>query len=448
VAVGDFNGDGTLDLAVANDNGVSVLLGNGDGTFQPAVNYAAGVGPSSVAVGDFNGDGTLDLAVANDVSNGTVSVLLGNGDGSFGAATSYAAGSYPRSVAVGDFNRDGIPDLVVANGGVSVLLGNGDASFEAPVSYFAGVNSVSVAVADLNGDGILDLAVANAGSYPYYPDGSVGVLLGNGDGNFQAAVTYYAGYSPNSVAVGDFNGDGVPDLAVTGYYSTFDYFYPSIDVLLGTGTGAFVLSHEYGPLIPHGPDAVAVADVNGDGIPDLVTGNYTQSRDGVDVFLGNGDGSFQTGLDYLGDFWCASVAVGDFNSDGFLDLATADPLLNEVSVRLNDGHWGGTSPGPAHGPSRPKAQAAPAASPLVALPSSLLAAEPLPGPSAVLPAPGETASGQTSVPASPPLAPPRAQDLGDQVLPRPAPAAETVAGLDWLSTVALDGPVRVLSESL
>ena len=154
VAVGDFNGDGKLDLAVANsfDNFVSVLLGKGDGTFQAAVNYGTGSGPLSVAVGDFNGDGKLDLVVTNAFDN-NVSVLLGNGDGTFQAAVNYGAGSAPNSVAVGDFNGDGKLDLAVANNGsnnLSVLLGNGDGTFQAAVNYSAGKGPYSVAVGDFN----------------------------------------------------------------------------------------------------------------------------------------------------------------------------------------------------------------------------------------------------------------------------------------------------------
>jgi hypothetical protein len=163
VAFGDFNGDGTTDVAVAEARGLSVLLGNGDGSFQAAASYAAG---NSVAVGDLNGDGLLDVAVAND--NG-VSVLLGNGDGSFQAPTSYAAGTSPRSLAVGDVNGDDVPDLVVVNavsadGTVSVLLGNGDGSFGAATSYAVSHGFTrlgGLAVGDFNGDGTLDLAVTD-----------------------------------------------------------------------------------------------------------------------------------------------------------------------------------------------------------------------------------------------------------------------------------------------
>ena len=212
MVVGDVNGDGRPDLAVANftSNNVSVLLGNGDGTFQPARSYGAGTNPNSVAVGDVNGDGRPDLAVAN-ASGNTVSVLLGNGDGTFQPARSYGAGTNPQSVAVGDFNGDGRPDLAVANyysNDVLVLLGNGDGTFQPVMSFDAGTNPISVAVGDINGDGRPDLAVANANS------NNVSVLLGNGDGTFQPARTFGVGNNPFSVAVGDVNGDGRPDLAV------------------------------------------------------------------------------------------------------------------------------------------------------------------------------------------------------------------------------------------
>ena len=210
--MGDFNGDGKLDLAVgnANDNNLSVLLGNGDGTLQTAVNYAVGATPAFVVAGDFNGDGVLDLAVVNSASN-NISVLLGNGDGTFQAAVNYSVEGTPSAMATGDFNGDGRLDLVALNSGsnnLSVLLGNGDGSFQSAVNYGAGANPSSLALGDLNGDGKLDLAVANSG------DNTVTTLLGNGDGTFQTAVPYGVGHSPSSVLVGDFGGDGRADLAV------------------------------------------------------------------------------------------------------------------------------------------------------------------------------------------------------------------------------------------
>jgi hypothetical protein len=196
-------------------------LGNGDGTLQAPVCYGAISNSASVAVGDFNGDGKPDLAVT---VNGGVSVLLNDGNGAFPTAVFYPFGIHPKSVAaVGDFNGDGILDLAVTDvggtvtpdsGGVWVLLGKGDGTFQPAVYYVAGGYPVSVAVGDFNGDGKLDLAVANQFAGHNLDGANINVLLGNGDGTFQAPVNYAAGRSPVSVAVGDFNGDGKPDLAV------------------------------------------------------------------------------------------------------------------------------------------------------------------------------------------------------------------------------------------
>jgi FG-GAP-like repeat len=200
-----------------------VLLGNGDGTFQAAASYGVLTRPGSVIAADFNGDGKIDLATANFggrpgtyIFGDTVSVLLGNGDGTFQAAVSYTVGTGPSSVATGDFNGDGKADLAtadIASNTVSVLLGNGDGTFQTALSHATDVSPNSLTTGDFNDDGRLDLAAANQyGS-------TVNMLLGNGDGTFRTAPSYVAGMNPTSITTGDFDGDGAADLTVTGYYN-------------------------------------------------------------------------------------------------------------------------------------------------------------------------------------------------------------------------------------
>ena len=259
IVAGDFNGDGRTDLAVANsvDNTVSVLLGNGDGTFQPQVTYAVGSIPDAIVAGDFTGDGHIDLAVANSVDN-TVSVLLGNGDGTFQPQVTYAVGSIPGAIVAGDFTGDGHTDLAVANSGdntVSVLLGNGDGTFQPQVTYAVGSEPDAIVAGDFTGDGHTDLAVANSG------DNTVSVLLGNGHGTFQPQVTYAVGSEPGAIVAGDFTGDGHIDLAVA------YYFDKTVSVLLGKGDGTFSVP---GKVASSAHSSPVVVNVNGDGTPDVL----------------------------------------------------------------------------------------------------------------------------------------------------------------------------------
>jgi hypothetical protein len=322
VVVDDFNGDGKPDLAVANrgSNTVSILLGNGDGTFKAAVNYSVS-SPQSIATDDFDRDGNKDLAVARGSDNG-ISILFGNADGTFSNAVNYSVNS-PQYIAVGDFDRDGNKDLAVARGsnnGISILFGNADGTFSNAVNYITGTNTSSVTVRDFNKDGILDLAAANKGG------NTVSILLGNGDGTFDLLVNYGVN-SPQSVAAYDFNIDGDYDLVLSNSSGN------TVSILLGNGDGSFNSAVTY--IAGDNPYSVAVSDFDTDGKLDLAVANSGSNT--VSVLLGKGDGTFAKASD--GDYDVGksplSVAVDDFNSDGKPDLAVANSGSNTVSVLLN-----------------------------------------------------------------------------------------------------------------
>jgi FG-GAP-like repeat/PASTA domain/FG-GAP repeat len=330
VAIGDLNGDGRPDLAIANggENPLSVLLNRGDGRFQARRVYETGSGGSiSVAIGDLNGDGKPDLATANTSAN-TFSVLLNRGDGSFYVTQGDPTGREPVSVAIGDLNGDGKVDLATANRAsntVSVFLSRGDGSFQPKVDYGTGRRPFEVAAGDLNGDRQPDLAVANARA------NTVSVLLNRGDGSLQTKVDYRT-VGAGSVAIGDLNGDGKPEIV------TANALPSSVSVLLNRGDGSFRARRDYAT--GGGPQSVAIGDLNGDGKADLATANINGT---VSALANKGNGGFQAKLDYTAgrevwdhELW--SVAIGDLNGDRKQDLAAAgydEDGTGTVSVLLN-----------------------------------------------------------------------------------------------------------------
>ena len=370
VAIADVNGDGKPDLVVTNwcvsascivpGNNIGVLLGNGDGTFQPVVTYPSlGLYADAIAVADVNGDGNPDLVVANCGSSfnqdncvstsgsGDLAVLLGNGDGTFKAAVPYSLGaSGATSVAVADVNGDRKLDLIVATGSntaglVGVLLGNGDGSFQAEVTYSSGgLSPAALAVADVNGDGKPDVVVANRWTDNTHTNSNVAVLLNGGTGNFPSGIQYgTGGFYPDSVAIADVNGDGNPDLVVANTSVLSTGGLGNVGVLLGNGKGAFQGAMAYNSGL-YGATSVAVADVNGDGKLDLVVANCSGSSSdcsggggNVGVLLGNGLGTFQTALPFgPGGNTPFGVAVGDVNGDGRPDILVANCFSKNCGI--------------------------------------------------------------------------------------------------------------------
>jgi CxxC motif-containing protein len=326
--VGDFNGDGKLDLAIANnaDSSVSILLRNSANTgFDAKTDFTVGGSANSVAVGDFNGDGKLDLVIAN--SNNTVSILLRNSANTgFDAKTDFSVGGSANSVAVGDFNSDGKLDLATANqsgNSVSILLRNSaNTGFDAKTDFSVGTNPSSVAVGDFNGDGKLDLATANLNG------SSVSILLRNSaNTGFDAKTDFTVGSNPFSVAVGDFNGDGKQDLATANINGN------SVSILLrnSSNTG-FDAKTDF--IAGNNSRSVAVGDFNGDGKQDLAIANGND--DSVSILLRNSTNtSFDAKTDFTVGGFPTSVAIGDFNGDGKLDLTVANQYNNNISILQN-----------------------------------------------------------------------------------------------------------------
>jgi len=322
----DFNADGKLDLASANkaSNNVSILLSNGDGTFTAKSTIPAGPGANWLAAGDFNGDGKLDLAVANSGSTGAggITILLGNGDGTFTLKSSVNTGSGPSSVVAGDFNGDGHLDLAVSNqneGTVTILQGAGDGTFLAAGTVMVGSDPQAMVAGDFNEDGNLDLAVANRN------DGTVSVLLGIGDGSFQTQSIFSTGGSgqPTALLAADFNADGHLDVAAVNASDAA--------ILLGDGNGHFSLKASPGSGTSDLGAGLA-GDFNGDGKLDIVVSDRAAGK--AFLFRGVGDGTFTAAQSITTAVGATGLAAGDFNGDGGLDLAVANGSANNISVFL------------------------------------------------------------------------------------------------------------------
>ena len=350
IAVGDFNGDSKLDIAVANagSGDVSLLLGNGDGTFQAAVNYSAGNSPNAIATGDFNGDGKLDLALFQASVNGvggSISILLGNGDGTFQAAKTLALSSPGLFMAVADFNVDKKADLAVCDStNLDIFIGNGDGTFEAAQNTALSSGCLGLITADFNGDSKPDLAVEEQGHFGVASPG-IQILLGKGDGTFSQGSFIDKNGVVAPVIAADLNQDGKVDLVVSSSIQTNCFntcqTARNISVFLGNGDGSFqsgqiVASESF--FGPRGPalDYPLVGDFNGDGKLDLAyRTNASGGLSSTLVFrflLGKGDGSFS--LPVLDVSNSVAPIVQDLNADKLADLIAVG-TANDINVWLN-----------------------------------------------------------------------------------------------------------------
>ena len=341
VATGDLNGDGKPDMVVVNSGAgtISILLGTGGGSFTAPVNITVGTSPADVAIGDVNGDGRPDLVVTNQGSD-TVSILLNVGGGVFGAPTNIPlpAGSGPEGVAIADIDGNGANDIIVSNAfsnSVIVFLGTGFGSFSGGILSTTGSSPSGVAVADFNGDGKLDLATSNN-------DGTASILLGLGNGAFLPATSINLSPNANStcgdpdaIAVADLNGDSKKDIAIACTGGT-------VSILLGNGNGTFATPVSYSTLngtAGSGPEAIAIADLDGVNGPDVVIADTSNA---AVILLNNGNGTFGTAT--ASSTVCVTagsgafgVAAADFNGDSKPDLAVANSIDGTVSILLNSG---------------------------------------------------------------------------------------------------------------
>lgn len=329
VALGDVNGDGRPDVVVANadvSGTIGVLLGNGDGTLQPAVTYSAGAYPEFVILADFNRDSRLDVAVGNRAIGqpGWVSVLLGYGDGTFEAPVSYGPFTDAFSLATADFNGDGSLDIAVADASAgSLLIGNGDGTFQIG-NPIGATNDLFVAVADFNRDGKLDLVSANNSGK------AIQLFIGDGHGAFRLKSSFLVSTPPIALVAADFNGDGIPDFASAD--EAVNNADSNVTVFESSTKGYVKKRYAYGDE----PRLIVAADINQDGKLDLVTENEFNGT--VDLFTNSGAGTFRIPIVLPdGGITAASVAVGDLNGDGKPDIVVTDGQIpGDVHVLLQE----------------------------------------------------------------------------------------------------------------
>lgn len=337
IAVGDVNHDGIADVVMVAGTNTEVFLGRGDGTFGAPKSYDVGTGSGPVAIADVNGDGNPDLIVVdencpNSICDDSVSVVLGNGDGTFQDPMVFSTPPGPAGLVLGDFNNDGLLDIATINQGdystecdcIAVMFGNGDGTFQAPIiTYPANGLPSAITAGHFGNSKNLDLAVAIGEE----SSGEVQTLFGNGDGTFSLGNEYSIAPDPSSIVSADLRDNHKTDLIVGEFEGT------GVAVLLGNGDGTFQEPVVYEAGQPLG---VAVGDINGDGIPDIVGATSTNAGF-ADVLLGNGNGTFKAAVSYPAGVFPRAVAIADFNGDHLPDVAIADQIGDAGIILLNTG---------------------------------------------------------------------------------------------------------------